>query len=61
MGNPLSLEYSVNKIVHRWDLLTLKYYLLASMQMKELENAERHSEGDNLVLNEKHSREEEFK
>ena len=48
-------------MVHRWDLLSLKYYLLASMQIKELEDAERHSEGDNLVLNEKHNREEGFK
>ena len=61
MDKPLALEYSGKQKWFTYEMFSsLKYDQSDSIQKKELEEGdERHSRGDNLVLNEQYNREEE--
>ena len=63
MDKPLALEYSGKQKWFTYEMFSsLKYDQSDSIQKKESEEGdERHSGGDNLVLNEQHNREEESK
>ena len=63
MDKPLALEYSGKQKWFAYEMFSsLKYDQSDSIQKKESEEGdERHSGGDNLVLNEQNSREEESK
>ena len=63
MDTPLTLEYSGKQKWYAYEMLSsLKYDQSDSIQKKESEEGdERNSGGDNLVLNEKHNRDEESK
>ena len=63
MDKPLVLEYSGKQKWFTYEMFSsLKYDQSDSIQKKESEEGdERHSGGDNLVLNEQHNREEESK
>ena len=59
MDKPLALEYSGKQKWFTYEMFSsLKYDQSDSIQKKESEGDERHSGGDNLVLNEQHNREE---
>ena len=63
MDKPLALEYSGKQKWFTYEMFSsLKYGQSDSIQKKESEEGdEKHSGGDNLVLNEQHNREEESK
>ena len=63
MDRPLALEYSGKQKWYPYEMFSsLKYDQSDSIQKKESEEGdERHSGGDNLVLNEKNNKEEESK
>ena len=58
MDKPLSLEYSGKQKRYTYEMFSsLKYDQSDTIQKKELEEGdERHSGGDNLVLNEKNNK-----